>query len=103
MRKNVISRRSLITVATVKMVNLTDFSMIDKEYMLDGYMEDDTILSLDLETGFKPLAVLGKAYKAVTYYMEPQDWVKYAKVGDVEVLTDDQAAVFGKRNRNKGE
>lgn len=103
MRKNVISRRSIMTEATIKMVNLVDYSMHDEPVALDGYLDDNSILAIINQnlTQDKAIAVLEKTYSAVTYYLEPEEWFKYAHRGEVEILTDEEAAAFGKRNRNK--
>ncbi len=103
MRKNVISRRSIMTNATIKVVNLVDYSMHDEAVEVDGYLDDNSILETinqNLVEG-KAIAVLEKTYSAVTYYLEPEEWFKHAHRGEVEVLTDEEAATFGKRNRNK--
>lgn len=108
MRKYSITRRSIVTTATVKGVNLNTFDVIDMTVTLEGAFVDNSAALKAIqkvwENGeFNPVAVTSLSCKVKTYGMTASEWFANADVIDEADITPEEAAQFGKRQKKSDE
>ena len=104
MRKYSITRRSIVTTATVKAVNLNTFEVIDMTAVLEGAFANsaDALKAVQKAWGndeFNPVAVIAMACKVKTYGMTAAQWFEHADVIEENDITPEEAAQFGKRQK----
>lgn len=108
MRKYSITRRSIVTTATVKAVNLNTFEVVDMTVTIDGAFADNVsalkAVNKDWENyEFNPVAVTNLSCKVKTYGMTASKWFANADVIDETDITPEEAAQFGKRQKKSDE
>lgn len=108
MRKYSITRRSIVTTATVKAVNLNTFEVVDMTVTIDGAFADNAsaLKAVQKDWGnyeFNPVAVTNLSCKAKTYGMTARQWFANADVIDETDITPEEAAQFGKRQKKSDE
>ena len=108
MRKYSITRRSIVTTATVKAVNLNTFEVVDMTATLEGAFADNyaALKAVQKVWGndeFNPVAVTGLSCKVKTYGMTAAQWFDNADVIEETDITPEEAAHFGKRQNNSGD
>lgn len=108
MRKYAITRRSVVTAATVKAVNTNTFEVVDMTATLDGAFRDNAeclvaITKMWENDEFKPVAVIGMACKVKTYGMTAAKWFEAADVIEECDITAEEAASFGKRQKKSAD
>lgn len=104
MRKYAITRRSVITTATVKAVNTTTYEVMDMTATLDGAFADfaaclKAVNKVWENDEFKPIGVTAMSCKVKTYGMTASQWYEYADVIEEADITPEEAATFGKRQK----
>lgn len=104
MRKYAITRRSVVTTATVKAVNTTTFEVLDMTATLDGAFSDFTVCLKAVNKvwendEFKPIAVTAMSCKVKTYGMTAAQWFEHADVIEEADVTPEEAVTFGKRQK----
>lgn len=108
MRKYSITRRSIVTTATVKAVNLNTFELVDMTATLEGAFAHKSAALKAVqkvwENGeFNPVAVTSLSCKVKTYGMTASQWFANADVIDETDITAEEAAQFGKRQKKSDE
>ena len=108
MRKYSITRRSIVTTATVKAVNLNTFEVVDMTATIEGAFADNSAALKAVQKvwendEFNPIAVTAMACKVKTYGMTAAKWFEHADVIEENDITHEEAAKFGKRNRKSDE
>lgn len=108
MRKYSITRRFIVTTATVKAVNLNTFEVVDMTATLDGAFADNSAALKAVQKvwendEFNPVAVTGMACKVKTYGMTATQWFDNADVIEETDITPEEAAQFGKRQQKSDE
>lgn len=102
MRKYAITRKSVVTTAQVKAVNVNSFEVVDMQAVLEGAFAsyDDALKAVNkiwVNDEFKPIAVTEMTCMVKTYGMTADQWFAYADVLDEKEITPVEAAQFGKR------
>ena len=105
MRKYSITRRSIVTTATVKAVNLNTFEVVDMTATLEGAFADNTAALKAVQKvwendEFKPVAVTAMVFKVKAYGMTAAQWFANADVIEETDITPEEAAQFGKRQKS---
>lgn len=108
MRKYSITRRSIVTTASVKAVNLNTFEVVDMTVTLEGAFADNTAALKAVQKvwenyEFNPIAVTAMACKVKTYGMTTAQWFEHADVIEETYITTEEAAQFGKRHKKSDE
>lgn len=108
MRKYSITRRSIVTTAAVKAVNLNTFEMVDMTATLEGAFADNSAALKAVQKvwendEFNPVAVTTLSCKAKTYGMTASQWFANADVIDETDITPEEAVQFGKRQKKSDE
>lgn len=108
MRKYSITRRSIVTTATVKAVNLNTFEVVDMTAVLEGAFANaaDALKAVKKvweNDEFNPVAVTAMACKVKTYGMTAAKWFETADVVEENDITPEEAAQFGKRQKKSDE
>lgn len=108
MRKYFINRRSIITTATVKAVNLNTFEVVDMTATIEGAFADNSAALKAVQKvwendEFNPVAVISLACKIKTYGMTAAQWFDNADVIEETDITPEEAALFGKRQKKSDE
>ena len=108
MRKYSITRRSIITTATVKAVNLNTFKVVDITVTLEGAFADNSAALKAVQKvwendEFNPVAVTALSCTAKTYGMTASQWFANADVIDETDITPEEAVQFGKRQKKSDE
>ena len=108
MRKYSITRRSVVTTATVKAVNLNTFEVVNMTATLKGAFADNSAAFKAVQKAwgndeFNPVAVSTLSYKVKTYGMTASQWLANADVIDETDITYEEAAQFGKRQKKSDE
>jgi len=108
MRKYAITRRSIVTTATVKAVNLNTFEVVDMTAILEGSFADNAaalkaVKKVWENDEFNPVAVTDLSCKVKTYGMTAADWFEKAEVIEENDITPEEAAQFGKRTKKSDE
>ena len=108
MRKYSITRRSIVTTATVKAVNLNTFEVVDMTVVLEGAFANTadalkTVQKVWENDEFNPVAVTAMACKVKTYGMTAAKWFETADVVEENDITPEEAAKFGKRQKKSDE
>lgn len=108
MRKYFITRRSIVTTATVKAVNTNTFEVVDMTVALEGAFADNSTALKAVQkvwenNEFKPVAVTGMACKVKTYGLTAAQWFDNADVIEENDITPEEAAHFGKRQKKSDE
>lgn len=108
MRKYSITRRSIVTTATVKAVNLNTFEAVDMTVTLEGAFADNSVALKAVQKAwendeFNPVAVTALSCKVKTYGMTASQWFDNADVIDVTDITPEEAVQFGKRQKKSDE
>ena len=108
MRKYAITRRSIVTTATVKAVNTNTFEVVDMTAFLDGAFSDNAacltaVTKVWENDEFKPVAVTGMTCKVKTYGMTAAKWFETADIIEECDITVEEAATFGKRQKKSDE
>nr|DAH43658.1 MAG TPA: hypothetical protein [Caudoviricetes sp.] len=108
MRKYSITRRSIVTTATVKAVNLNTFEVVDMTAVLEGAFANtaDALKAVQKvweNDEFNPVAVTAMACKVKTYGMTAAQWFEHADVIEENDITPEEAAQFGKRQKKSDE
>lgn len=104
MRKYAITRRSVVTTASIKAVNTNTFEVVDMTATLDGAFADPAaclkaVTKVWENDEFKPVAVTGMTCKVKTYGMTAAQWFNNADVIEETDITAEEAASFGKRQK----
>lgn len=104
MRKYFITRKSAVTVVSLKVVNSTTFEVSDASIVLDGAFSDpaDALKVVNKvweNLEIKPIAVTGLSCTIKTLAMTAQQWFDNAEVVDEKEVTAEEAATFGKRSK----
>lgn len=102
MRKYYITRKSAVTVVSLKVVNSATFEVLDDSIVLEGAFSDpnETMKVVNKvweKTDIKPIAVTGLSCIIKTLAMTAQQWFDAAEVVDEKEVTAEEAASFGKR------
>lgn len=105
MRKYSITRRSIVTTAIVKAVNLNTFEVVDMSATLEGAFADNAAALKAVQKvwendEFNPVAVTGLSCKVKTYGMTAAKWFETADVVEENDITPEEAVQFGKRQKN---
>lgn len=108
MRKYCITRRSIVTTATVKAVNLNTFEVTDMTAVLEGAFANtaDVLKAVQKvweNDEFNPVAVTSLSCKVKTYGMTAAQWFDNADVIEENDITPEEAAQFGKRQKKSDE
>lgn len=108
MRKYSITRRSIVTTAIVKAVNMNTFEVVDMTATLDGAFADNVsalkaVKKVWENDEFNPVVVTSLSCKVKTYGMTASQWFSNADVIDETDITPEEAAKFGKRQKNSDE
>lgn len=108
MRKYSITRRSIITTAAVKAINLNTLEVVDMTVTLEGAFADNSAALKAVQKvwendEFSPVTVTGMACKVKTYGMTARQWFANADVIEESDITFEEAAQFGKRQKKSGE
>lgn len=108
MRKYFITRRSIVTTATVKAVNLNTFEVVDMTVTLEGAFADNyaalkAVQKVWENDEFNPVAVTSLSCKVKTYGMSVAQWFDNADVIEETDITLEEAAKFGKRQKKSDE
>lgn len=108
MRKYFITRRSIVTTATVKAVNLNTFEVADMTATIDGAFADNSAALKAVQKvwgndEFNPVSVTAMACKVKTYGMTAAQWFEHADVIEENDITLEEAAQFGKRQKKSDE
>lgn len=108
MRKYSITRRSIVTTATVKAVNLNTFEVVDMTTILEGAFADNSAALKAVQKvwendEFNPVAVTSLSCKVKTYGMTAAQWFANADVLEETDITPEEAAQFGKRQKKSDE
>ena len=108
MRKYSITRRSIVTTATVKAVNLNTFEVVDMTVTLEGAFANSSAALKAVQKvwenyEFNPVAVTAMACKVKTYGMTAAQWFERADVIEENDITPEEAAQFGKRQKKPDE
>ena len=108
MRKYSITRRSIVTTADVKAVNLHTFEVVDMTTTLEGAFANKSAalkaVQKDWENyEFNPVAVTSLSCKVKTYGMTATQWFDNADVIEEIDITPEEAAQFGKRQKKSDE
>lgn len=108
MRKYSITRRSIVTTATVKAVNLNTFEVVDMTATLDGAFADNNAALKAVQKAwgndeFNPVAVTALSCSVKTYGMTAAQWFEQADVIEENDITPEEAAQFGKRQKKSDE
>jgi hypothetical protein len=108
MRKYSITRRTIVTTATVKAVNLNTFEVVDMTATLEGAFADNSAAFKAVQKAwgngeFNPVAVTDLTCKVKTYGMTASQWLANADVIDETDITPEEAAQFGKRQKKSDE
>ncbi len=108
MRKYSITRRSIVTSATVKAVNLNTFEVVDMTVALDGAFADSSAALKAVQNvwendEFNPVAITAMTCKVKTYGMTATQWFEHAHVIEESDITLEEAAQFGKRQKKSDE
>lgn len=108
MRKYSITRRSIVTTATVKAVNLNTFEVVDMTVTLEGAFSDNSAALKAVQKvwenhEFNPVAVTGLSCKVKTYGMTADMWFETADMVEEDDITPEEAAQFGKRQKKSDE
>lgn len=104
MRKYSITRRSIVTTAAVKAVNLNTFEVVDMTVTLEGAFADNSAALKAVKKvwenyEFNPVAVTSMSCKVKTYGMTAAQWFDNADVIEETYITTEEAAKFGKRQK----
>lgn len=104
MRKYSITRRSIVTTAIVKAVNLSTFEVVDMTATLEGAFADNfaalkAIQKVWENDDFNPVAVTSMSCKVKTYGMTAAQWFDNADVIEESDITPEEAVQFGKRQK----
>lgn len=104
MRKYFITRRSVVTTATVKVVNTNTFEVMDMTESLDGAFADfaaalKAVTKVWENDEFKPIAVTGMTCKVKTFGMTVAQWFENAECIEESDISPEDAANFGKRQK----
>ena len=104
MRKYSITRRSIVTTAIVKAVNLNTFEVVDMTATLEGAFADNSAALKPFQKvwekdKFNPVAVTSLSCKVKTYGMTSAKWFETADVVEENDITPEEAAQFGKRQK----
>lgn len=104
MRKYSITRRSIVTTATVKAVNLNTFEVVEMTAILEGAFADNSAALKSVQkvwenAEFNPVAVTSLSCKVKTYGMTAAQWFENADVIEETDITPEEAAQFGKRQK----
>lgn len=108
MRKYSITRRSIVTIVTAKVVNLNTFEVVDMTATLEGAFTDNSAALKALQKvwendEFNPVAVTSLSCKVKTCGMTASQWFANADVIDETDITTEEAAQFGKRQKKSDE
>lgn len=108
MRKYAITRKSAVTVCTVKAVNLNTFEVVDMSATLEGaYTDSASALKVVKKVWendeFNPVAVTDMRTTVKTYGMTAAKWFETADVLDEKEISAEEAAQFGKRAKKSDE
>ena len=108
MRKYSITRRSIVTTATVKVVNLNTFEVVDMTATLEGAFADNSaalkaVKKVWENDEFNPVAVTSLSCNVKTYGMTAAQWFANAEVIEETDITPEEAAQFGKRQKKSDE
>lgn len=108
MRKYSITRRSIVTTATIKAVNLNTFEVVDMTATLEGAFVDNSAALKAVQKvwendEFRPVAVTSLSCKVKTYAMTAAQWFGNADVVEETDITLAEAAQFGKRQKMSDE
>ena len=108
MRKYSITRRSITTTVTVKVVNLSTFEVVDMPTTLEGAFADETaalkaVQKVWEKDEFNPVAVTAMSCKVKTYGMTATKWFENADVIEETDITPEEAFQFGKRQKKSDE
>lgn len=108
MRKYSITRRSIVTTATVKAVNLNTFEVVDMTVTLEGAFVGNSAALKAVQKvwenyEFNPVAVTSLSCKVKTYGMTAAQWFDNADVIEETDITPEEAAQFGKRQKKSDE
>ena len=108
MRKYSITRRSIVTTATVKAVNLNTFEVVDMTATLEGAFAGNSAALKAVQKvwenyEFNPVAGTSLSSKVKTYGMTASQWFDNADVIDENDITPEEAAQFGKRQKKSDE
>lgn len=102
MRKYFITRKSAVTVVSLKVVNSTTFEVSDSSIVLDGAISDTAealkaVNKVWENTEIKPITVTDLSCTIKTLAMTAQQWFDAAEVIDEKEVSAEEAAQFGKR------
>lgn len=102
MRKYAISRRSVVTTAHVKAVNVNTFEVVDVDVALEGAFDGNAAALKAVQknwdnTEYSPINVTGLSCKVRTYGMTAAKWFDTADLINEEDISPEDAANFGKR------
>lgn len=108
MRKYAISRRSVVTTAQVKAVNVNTYDVVDMTAVLEGAFSNTAdalkaVTKVWENDEFKPIAVTDMTCKVKTYGMTASQWFAAADVINEEDITLEDAAKFGKRTKKSAD
>ena len=108
MRKYSITRRSIVTTATVKAVNLNTFEVVDMSATIEGAFADNSAALKAVRKAwendeFNPVAVISLSCKVKTYGMSAAQWFDNADVIEESDITPEEAIQFGKRQKKVDE
>lgn len=108
MRKYSITRRSIVTTATVKAIDLSTFEVVDMTVTFEGAFADNSdalkaVQKVWENDEFNPVAVTDMACKVKTYGMTASQWLANADVIEETDITPEEAAQFGKRQKKYDE
>lgn len=108
MRKYSITRRSIVTTATVRAVSLNTFEVVDMTATLEGAFADNSAALKAVQKvwendEFSPVAVTSLSCKVKTYGMTTDQWFDNADVIEETDITPEEAAHFGKRQKKSDE
>lgn len=102
-----ITRRSLLTTATLECIDRQTHEITESTYSTDGYMGAHDILdeATKNSVAFKslPLRVVDVSYTVNTYSMSTEMWRAVAEVVDSTPISPEEAAVFGTRKSSKAD
>ena len=108
MRKYSITRRSIVTTAIVKAVNLNTFEVVDMTATIEGAFADNSAAFKAVQKvwendEFNPVAVISLSCKVKTYGMTAAQWFDNADVIEETDITPEEATQFGKRQKKYDE
>lgn len=108
MRKYSITRRFIVTTATVNAVNLNTFEVVHMTATLEGAFAGNSaalkaVQKVWKNDEFSPVAVTSLSCKVKTYGMTAAQWFDNADVIEETDITPEEAVQFGKRHKKSDE